>query len=98
MNERIERLREELERARQRKAEADQRVKNCETRLREAENNQFIAEMRKLDLRPEEVSRILQKALEEKQAEAAAEIFAMKTPAADSYEDEESEVLEDEEI
>ncbi|MCR5657585.1 MAG: DUF4315 family protein [Butyrivibrio sp.] len=98
MNERIERLREELERAKKRKVEADQRVKNCETRLREAENNQFISDMRKLDLRPEEVSRILQKALEEKKLEAAASIFATEVTTKDTYEDEESEVLEDEEI
>ena len=59
MNERIERLREELERARQRKIEADQRVKNCEVRLRNAENNQFISDIRKLELSPEEVSLLI---------------------------------------
>ena len=98
MNERIERLREELERARQRKIEADQRVKNCEIRLRNAENNQFISDIRKLELSPEEVSGIVKDLLDKRKLEAAASLFQPNVTIDDTYKDDESEVLEDEEI
>ncbi|MBQ7616068.1 MAG: DUF4315 family protein [Butyrivibrio sp.] len=103
MYERIERLREDLERARKRKAEAEQRVKTCESRLREAENNQILAEVGALKLKPEEVARLLQLAQEkEKTGQGAASVFerasASTTEEKTVYTyDDESEDLEDEE-
>ena len=105
MYEKIERLREDLERARKRKAEAEQRVKTCEARLREAENNQILAEVGALKLKPEEVARLLQLAQEkEKAGQGVASVFerasasttAEKEKPVYTY-DEESEDLEDEE-
>ncbi len=101
MYERIEKLRDELERAKKRKAEADMRVKTCEARLREAENNQILAEVGALKLKPEEVARLLQLA-QEKEGQSTAVVFekasdssAVEKPVY-TYDDE-SEDIEDEE-
>lgn len=105
MYERIEKLRDELERAKKRKAEADMRVKTCEARLREAENNQILAEVGALKLKPEEVARLLQLAQEkEKAGQGAVSVFerasasttAEKEKPVYTYDDE-SEDIEDEE-
>lgn len=104
MYERIDRLRDELERAKKRKAEADQRVKNCEERLKAAENNQIIAEVNALKLKPEELARLLQLATAQKSADGfdeVADAFAKSDSGKEKseylYEDEESEETEDEE-
>ena len=106
MYERIDRLRDELERAKKRKAEADQRVKNCEERLKAAENNQIIAEVNALKLKPEELARLLQLATAQKgAADEFDDVLANAYPKSDLgkeksdyiYEDEESEETEDEE-
>ena len=103
MYERIEKLRDELERAKKRKAEADIRVKTCEARLREAENNQILAEVGALKLKPEEVARLLQPAQEmEKEGQSTTVVFE-KTTVSSAIEkpvytyDDESEDIEDEE-
>ncbi len=94
MYERIERLREDLERARKRKAEADARVKLCESKLKEAENNQIIAEVTKLKLRPEEVARMLAAAAKEKEEPT---LLSEKSTEVE-FDYDESEEKEDEEV
>jgi hypothetical protein len=105
MYERIERLREDLERARKRRAEAEQRVKTCEAKLREAENNQILAEVGALKLKPEEVAKLLKLAQEKEKAgqgtesvfeRASAVSIAEKERSVYTYDDE-SEDIEDEE-
>lgn len=104
MYERIDRLRDELDRAKKRKAEADQRVKNCEEKLKAAENNQIIAEVNALKIKPEELAKLLQLATAQKSPDGfddVADAFTKSDPGKERseylYEDEESEETEDEE-
>lgn len=62
MYEKLDKLRADLERAREKKSEIEAKIKNLEQRLKEAEEAQILADVKALNLSPEQLARFLQMA------------------------------------
>ena len=60
MYEKLDKLRADLKRAREKKTEIEVKIKNLEQRLKEAEENQILADVKQMNLTPEQVARFLQ--------------------------------------
>lgn len=59
MYEKLDKLRTDLNRARQKKNEIEAKIKNLEQRLKEAEEAQILADVKQLNLKPEQVAMFL---------------------------------------
>lgn len=60
MYEKLDKLRAELKRARQKKKELEAKIKSLEQRLAEAENAQILADVKAMNLTPEQLAQFLQ--------------------------------------
>lgn len=60
MYEKLDKLRAELKRARQKKKELEAKIKNLEQRLAEAESAQILADVKAMNLTPEQLAQFLQ--------------------------------------
>lgn len=60
MYEKLDKLRAELKRARQKKKELEAKIKNLEQRLAEAESAQILADVKAMNLSPEQLAQFLQ--------------------------------------
>lgn len=59
MYEKLDKLRDDLKRARQKKNEIEIKIKNLEQRLKEAEEAQILADVKSLNLSPEQLAQFL---------------------------------------
>ena len=59
MYEKLDKLRADLERAREKKSEIEAKIKNLEQRLKEAEESQILADVKALNLSPEQLAQFL---------------------------------------
>lgn len=62
MYEKLDKLRAELKRAKKKKTEIEAKIKNLEQRLAEAESAQILADVKAMNLTPEQLAKFLQMA------------------------------------
>jgi uncharacterized protein YlxW (UPF0749 family) len=62
MYEKLDKLRAELKRAQKKKTEIEAKIKNLEQRLAEAESAQILADVKAMNLTPEQLAKFLQMA------------------------------------
>ncbi len=60
MYEKLDKLRADLKRAREKKAEIEAKIKTLEHRLKEAEETQILADVKQMNLTPEQLAKFLQ--------------------------------------
>ena len=60
MYEKLDKLRADLKRAKEKKAEIEAKIKTLEMRLREAEESQILADVKQMNLTPEQLAKFLQ--------------------------------------
>lgn len=63
MYEKLDKLRADLKRAREKKTEIDTKIKHLEQRLKEAEEAQILADVKQMNLSPEQLAKFLQLAV-----------------------------------
>ena len=60
MYEKLDKLRTDLKRARQKKMEMEAKIRSLEQKLQEAEDTQILAEVKQMNLTPEQLAQFLQ--------------------------------------
>lgn len=60
MYEKLDKLRTDLKRARQKKMEIEAKIRNLEQKLQEAEDAQILADVKHMNLTPEQLAQFLQ--------------------------------------
>lgn len=60
MYEKLDKLRADLKRVKEKKAEIEAKIKSLEMRLKEAEESQILADVKQMNLTPEQLAKFLQ--------------------------------------
>ena len=98
MYEKLDKLRADLKRAKEKKAEIEAKIKNLEMRLREAEESQILADVKQMNLTPEQLAKFLQLATSGQLPMPGKEDFGISvSEEAGSADDESGEENDDEE-
>ena len=96
MYEKLDKLRTDLKRAKQKKMEMEAKIRSLEQKLQEAEDTQILAEVKQMNLTPEQLAQFLQLAAAGKLPMPSREETDMET-GVDPGQAKEEEDREDEE-